>query len=373
MLCRRAESADVESDDPAVQEEEGEEEGEEEEGEEEDADDEAWPLRLAPGPLFSWEASLGEAVSNLASLLNEDPKEATKAAAEKEGDHSKLRYSPAAFRSLRRLPMLIRSVSALLGASHWTHISLLEIELDCWTELAARYAPPPLPAPPALPEQTEPQAAAGGGLTGDCVRIEGLVSKPELNGATGVARVFLASTGRYCVQVGEKSFNLKPENLRRIAMDAEAARWLERERRAERRALSAMRCVANRRFADASCMLEAIWKRTELLWRLRTARGEEEVWETLSEVMQVLEAWRATARVLGGSVEVSSTDGSAERLELALSMLANTRRRAELEYGVDSEDARALRETESAVASECRQDLLRRARKHLGDLQHSGV
>jgi hypothetical protein len=52
-------------------------------------------------------------------------------------------------------------------------------------------------------------------LIGRCVRLDGLQSKPELNGLTGSCVGLDLATGRVTVTIGAaKSFNVKPENVR---------------------------------------------------------------------------------------------------------------------------------------------------------------
>eukprot|EP00962_Isochrysis_galbana_P043320 scaffold16459_cov111-Isochrysis_galbana.AAC.1 len=76
----------------------------------------------------------------------------------------------------------------------------------------------------AAPDAAEPAAATAAGfevateadfheLLGATVSLVGLVSEPELNGATGRVMSWHASTGRAGVRVGDRMLALKPTNL----------------------------------------------------------------------------------------------------------------------------------------------------------------
>jgi hypothetical protein len=68
----------------------------------------------------------------------------------------------------------------------------------------------------ATPVAAEPAATTEADfheLLGATVLLVGLVSKPELNGATGRVMSWHASTGRAGVRVGDKMLALKPTNL----------------------------------------------------------------------------------------------------------------------------------------------------------------
>ena len=53
-----------------------------------------------------------------------------------------------------------------------------------------------------------------GELVGRCVRLDGLQSKPELNGLTVSCVAYVQTTGRITVSTGDKKFNIKPMNVR---------------------------------------------------------------------------------------------------------------------------------------------------------------
>lgn len=92
-------------------------------------------------------------------------------------------------------------------------------------------------------------------------------------------------------------------------------------------------------FTGAWDLLGACWERVELLWGLRVLRREVELWETLMEVVEVMEAW-------GMVEEVLAVGGRRER---ARSMVGKTRRRAALEYGEWSDDVKAVRKLERSL------------------------
>ena len=77
-------------------------------------------------------------------------------------------------------------------------------EVEAQAAGAADISPPPPPPPPPPQE-----------LIGRCVRLDGLQSKPELNGLTASCVGFDLATGRVTVTIGAaKSFNVKPKNVR---------------------------------------------------------------------------------------------------------------------------------------------------------------
>ena len=117
----------------------------------------------------------------------------------------------------------------------------------------------------------------------------------------------------------------------------------ERER-CERRLLAAVHAEAGCRFADGMALFNAVWRRVEQLWALREQRGEEEMWETLGEVLEMLAVWGVTDAVLGLKGE--------PRRERARRWVAAMRRRSVCEYGEESEEAVGLRERERELACE---------------------
>ena len=103
--------------------------------------------------------------------------------------------------------------------------------------------------------------------------------------------------------------------------------------KAEARLLRAVRDEAGvTAVRSAKELLSALWRRARLLWDGRQARGEGEVWESLVEVVEAIEAWGLGTDVIGTGAAAAS----------AQAMLAETRARSEIEYGAQSADAQKL-------------------------------
>jgi len=91
----------------------------------------------------------------------------------------------------------------------------------------------------------------------------------------------------------------------------------------------------------AAEVLRILWRRLCLLWELRKAQGEEECWESLSEVLEAMDAWHLRELVLGCHPA---------QLAYAHEMVQATRIRAELEYGRESPDHQALCDLDQQLA-----------------------
>ena len=97
-----------------------------------------WPLHLADGRLFEWEAALEEAMHSLmhSLLLSQsgdasDPRLAT-------SDKSR---PPTSHPSLRKLSVLQMAAEAVVGRNHWVPLMLGALRVDQWLQLAIRHAP----------------------------------------------------------------------------------------------------------------------------------------------------------------------------------------------------------------------------------------
>lgn len=255
-----------------------------------------WALRMPPGGLFRWESSVEESVHNLLSLVQEEP--LTRASSGTADGAVADAGAARALASLRRLPALLGGVIAILGPAHGSVHQLLEMQLDHWLEIA----------------MTAAQGAQ--------------------------------------------------EEMRREGEHMDASRRAQ----AEASLLDTIRDEASCfGFSSSRELLDAIWERTELLWRLRAIRGHEELWELVHEVVELLEAWGMKDAIFGIG-EAAEADGKDEgwsapgaqartptreamgRLGRARRMVATMQRRAALEYGEGSDDAKDLQELLARLA-----------------------
>lgn len=144
--------------------------------------------------------------------------------------------------------------------------------------------------------------------------------------------------------------------------------------RAEAALLTALRDEAScDGFQSCRELFDALWERTELLWRLRSIHQHEELWEVVQEVLEALEAWGVRDAVLGTSTtnafgeddDRSRQHGVTQAMRLgrlgrAQAMVSMMAERAALEYGDESDDAAAMHELEVKLRRNCR--VSRRAR-----------
>ena len=95
-----------------------------------------------------------------------------------------------------------------------------------------------------------------------------------------------------------------------------------------------LRAVSEQAACNFGCvrdLFEAAWQRTCALWARKQLRGDGDVWETLLDVLQAMQAW-------GVDQDVLCRDHDREA---AASMVSASRCRAELEYGEGSKGAEA--------------------------------
>lgn len=237
-----------------------------------------WPLHLPRGGLFEWEAALEEAVLNLLKLLLEEPLIAHRDQVERGGHDGEGRV-----RYCAAAASSLRRLPTLIPA------------------VTAVFGPAHWCVAALLEAQL------------DCwvdVATRGLAV------AQGPATTAAAA----------------------VETEGEMTAW----KQAEGHVLTALDQEASCRFVSMAALLERVWIRTEQLWALRNLRGETELWETLTEVIQLLEAWGMRAIVLGGG----------ERHARAMCMVGESSRQAALEYGTDSKDAKMLRHLLRVVARE---------------------
>ena len=243
----------------------------------------AWPLQLPPGTLLDWERALEEAVHNMSRLQQESlspPCASTRA-----GPRA---YTGAVAATLQRLPTLIEAVDAVVGPAHWTSQALHEMQLDHWLEIAALHQPRATRTRASAPttSNTAPDSAA--------------------------------------------------DPLPPAEIEATAAL------RAERRLRAALELEAGTRFSSTHAFMQAVWASTSRLWALRLERGIDELWDSVAEALQTLEAWGSLRALLGGD----SAQCKAHWAQ-AMAMVSAMRKCTQLEYGVDSDDASVLRRLEA--------------------------
>lgn len=287
----------------------------------------AWPLHLPRGAgLLSWESALEQAVQNLLRLLLEQatiPSAADPAAA-----------AAASAASLRRMPHLLAAVTSVVGRAHWTSQALLEAQLDHLTEIATDKAPRPRTARRAQHASSSDCArachSADGGGAGSDSKGGGPATSGDDHGVDEAYEYQAAANCGGSDVMSSSDIMVSGDN------EVDAAQ----RTRAEARLCAAVLDEAGLGpISSAEALLRALWRRMAVLWEDRKARREGEVWESLVEVFEALEAWGVLHKVLSSSSSAMA----------AHAMITETRARSEMEYGTDSSDAQKLRVLEATV------------------------
>ena len=223
----------------------------------------------------------------------------------------------------------------MLGRAHWTTQALLEAQLDHLTELATDKAPRPRPA--RRLQNTTAIARSNGdgrGVQGSDGDRHGNGNSDEGGCGPGGGEASKAWTKEPAYEATVSGGHGSGMGGGRFEIDA------AQRTRAETRLCAAVLDEAGLGpISSAEELLRALWWRTSSLWEERKARRESEVWESLVEVLEALEAWGVLRAVLASRSSASA----------AHAMVAETRARSEMEYGPDSTDAQKLRALEATV------------------------